>query len=76
MIQPSLQPLAPAERIVLLDVLRGFALLGILLMNIEGFAGPLNAALTGVDPALSGIDRLADALVYFFVQGKFYTLFS
>jgi len=76
MTQPSLQPVAPAERIVLLDVLRGFALLGILLMNIEGFAGPLNAALTGVDPALSGANRAADALVYFFVQGKFYTLFS
>ncbi|HYG06432.1 MAG TPA: DUF418 domain-containing protein [Stenotrophomonas sp.] len=72
----SLQPVAPAERIVLLDVVRGFALLGILLMNIEGFVGPLNAALTGVNPALTGIDRLADALVYFFVQGKFYTLFS
>jgi len=76
MTQLPLQPVAPTERIVLLDVLRGFALLGILLMNIEGFAGPLNAALTGVDPALSGADRIADALVYFFVQGKFYTLFS
>lgn len=73
---PRLLPVAPAERIVLLDVLRGFALLGILLMNIEGFAGPLNRALTGVDPALTGADRLVDALVYFFVQGKFYTLFS
>jgi len=73
---PALQPVTAAERIVLLDVLRGFALLGILLMNIEGFAGPLNAALTGVDPALAGADRWADAFVYFFVQGKFYTLFS
>lgn len=72
----ALQPIAPADRIVLLDVLRGFALFGILLMNIEGFAGPLNAALTGVDPGLSGADRLVDAWVYFFVQGKFYTLFS
>ncbi|HVJ39122.1 MAG TPA: DUF418 domain-containing protein [Stenotrophomonas sp.] len=72
----ALQPIAPAERIVLLDVLRGFALFGILLMNIEGFVGPLNAALTGVDPGLSGANRLADAAVYFFVQGKFYTLFS
>ncbi len=73
---PRLSPVAAAERIVLLDVLRGFALLGILLMNIEGFVGPLNSALTGVDPALAGADRLVDATVYFFVQGKFYTLFS
>ena len=71
-----LQPIAPSERIAVLDVLRGFALLGILLMNIEAFAGPLNLALTGLDPALSGADRIADALVYIFVQGKFYTLFS
>ncbi len=73
---PVLQPVAPAERIATLDVLRGFALLGILLMNIEGFVGPLDAAMTGLDPALRGADRIADALVYILVQGKFYTLFS
>ena len=32
-----------AERIALLDALRGFALLGILLMNIEYFQRPLQA---------------------------------
>lgn len=72
----AFQPTAPGERIALLDVLRGFALLGIGLMNVEAFVGPLNAALTGVDPALTGADRWADALVYILVQGKFYTLFS
>ncbi|QNH13295.1 DUF418 domain-containing protein [Xanthomonas sp. SI] len=73
---PVLQPVAPAERIVTLDVLRGFALLGILLMNIEGFVGPLDTAMTGLDPLLRGADRIADAAVYLLVQGKFYTLFS
>ncbi|WOB49872.1 DUF418 domain-containing protein [Xanthomonas hydrangeae] len=71
-----LQPIAATERIVVLDVLRGFALLGILLMNIEAFVGPLDLALTGVDPHWHGIDRVADALVYLCVQGKFYTLFA
>lgn len=66
----------PQERIQAMDVLRGFALLGILLMNIEGMVGPLNGALTGVDPALAGADRVADTLIYLFVQGKFYPLFS
>jgi uncharacterized protein len=75
MMSVAMQPVAPGERIVVLDVLRGFALLGILLMNIEAFVGPLAAA-SGVDPSLHGIDRIADALVYVFVQGKFYTLFS
>ncbi|MDR1075654.1 MAG: DUF418 domain-containing protein [Xanthomonadaceae bacterium] len=73
---PGFRPVQAGERIVTLDVLRGFALAGILLMNIECYVGPLNAGLSGVDPGLRGIDRLADALVYFFVQGKFYPLFA
>lgn len=72
----TLMPVSPSERIEAMDVLRGFALLGILLMNIEGLVGPLNAAITGLDPRLSGADRWADALIYLLVQGKFYTLFS
>ena len=71
-----LTPVQGSERIDALDVLRGFALLGILLMNIEAMVGPLNGALSGIDPALGGADRWADALVYYFVQGKFYPLFS
>ncbi|KLD70961.1 DUF418 domain-containing protein [Xanthomonas pisi] len=71
-----LLPTAATERIVVLDVLRGFALLGILLMNIEAFVGPLDLALSGVEPHWHGADRVADALVYIFVQGKFYPLFS
>ena len=44
MIQPnqSLTPLAASERIVILDSLRGIAVLGILLMNIPGFGLPHN----------------------------------
>jgi uncharacterized protein len=33
-------PVSQQERIVILDSLRGFAILGILLMNIPGFALP------------------------------------
>ena len=40
-----------------LDVVRGFALLGIFLMNIEGMVGPVAASGTGLDPSLAGIDR-------------------
>jgi uncharacterized protein len=36
-------PVTPSERIVALDVLRGFALLGILIMNIQGFSMPVAA---------------------------------
>jgi uncharacterized protein len=72
----ALSPVGDDERIQAMDVLRGFALLGILLMNIEAMVGPMNGALTGLDPTLTGADRLADALIYILVQGKFYPLFS
>lgn len=71
-----LAPVSPSERLELLDIVRGFALLGILLMNIEAFVGPLYAAGTGLDPALTGADRIVDALIYILVQGKFWCLFS
>jgi uncharacterized protein len=64
------------ERIRFLDAVRGFALLGILLMNLEAFTGPFLGALTGINMELQGINRWADAFIYIFVQGKFWTLFS
>ena len=75
-ITENLAPIAATERIEAMDVLRGFALLGILLMNLEGFVGPVMASATGLDPALTGMDRTVDLLIYVLVQGKFYTLFS
>lgn len=71
-----LHPVSAGERIEAMDVLRGFALLGIFLMNIEAMAGPLMSALGGTDLTLTGIDRTVDTLVYLLVQGKFYLLFS
>lgn len=73
---PDPAPITASERLQVMDVLRGFALLGILLMNIEGMAGPMLATGTGLDPALTGVDRWADAAIYLLVQGKFFTLFS
>lgn len=76
MTSPSPVPIPRGVRIEALDVVRGVALLGILLMNIEAFVGPMNIAITGLDPALRGADRIVDALIAVFVQGKFYALFS
>lgn len=78
---PPLPPMAPTpvargERLQALDVLRGLALPGILLMNLEAFTGGLMQSMTGLDPALRGADRVVDALVLVFVQGKFYPLFA
>jgi len=51
----GLVPLAPvrsAERVGSVDVVRGFALLGILVMNIVAFALPTSAYMAGGSPAL------------------------
>ena len=74
--QARLAPVDTGERVEVMDVLRGFALLGILLMNIEAFVGPLMESITGVNPRFSGADRWMDAGIYVLVQGKFITLFS
>lgn len=71
-----LGPIASTARIQAMDVLRGYALLGILLMNMEGFVGPLMASISGLNPTLTGADAWVDSLIFIFVQGKFYTLFS
>lgn len=59
-----------------MDVLRGFALFGILLMNIEWFTSPMVGRADGIDPGLHGLARGLDALTYVFASGKFWTLFS
>lgn len=69
-------PLAARERLVALDVVRGFALLGILLMNVEFFLRPVQALVLGREAWPEAIDRAAGWLVAAFVQGKFYILFA
>ncbi len=67
----------PADtRILSLDVLRGVALLGILIVNMRHFATPaLYLAGAPRDGALP-LDRLVDGLIAVFAQGKFFPLFS
>jgi uncharacterized membrane protein YeiB len=71
----TLTPLTNSNRIKVLDLLRGFALIGILMMNIEWFNRPVSALLS-FDYSLTGGDWAASWLVKVFVEGKFYKLFS
>jgi uncharacterized protein len=64
------------SRLIHLDVLRGFALLGILLVNFEWFLRPLQAIMLSSEPGLSLADQITDALVTTLGEGKFYPLFS
>ncbi|MHC9086577.1 DUF418 domain-containing protein [Luteimonas sp. RIT-PG2_3] len=73
---PALSSLPPAQRLPVLDALRGFALLGIFLMNIEWFSRPMQEMALGVPADATGWDYRAAWLVQVLVQGKFWVLFA
>jgi len=69
-------PVRPSQRILTIDILRGFALLGILLVNMALFnQSVLNMAMR-LSPPATPLDRVADAFIKFFAEGKFYSIFS
>ena len=70
----ALQP--TRRRLTHLDVLRGFALLGILLVNFEWFTRPLQAIVLAGEEGLAGLDLVAAQAVATLGEGKFYPLFS
>lgn len=61
-----LTPVAASERVELIDILRGFALLGILLVNFWGATGD----------ATSRLDRAVNVVLDVGVSSSFYPLFS
>ena len=72
----DLGPIAANQRIEALDVVRGVALLGIFLMNIEFFNRTFGSFDEGMPRGLTGIDWFASWFIAYFVQGKFWTIFS
>jgi uncharacterized protein len=68
----------PGAREPVLDVLRGFALLGILLINIELMRGPaFYEVMAGdVPPRAQGIDRVVQFLTGWLAAGKFISSFA
>lgn len=71
-----LGPTREEERIEILDVLRGFALFGILLVNMLAFNQVMMAAAVMSLPDAAIIDRIATWLIRWLAEGKFYSLFS
>jgi uncharacterized protein len=73
----SATPVAEGERITAMDSARGFALLGILMVNMAYFSEPLGVVL-GAAPKEggTGLDRFAAWFVSSICEGKFFTLFS
>ncbi|MCX7854259.1 MAG: hypothetical protein N2383_15940, partial [Caldilineales bacterium] len=76
MTSSSLGPVQPAERIRILDILRGFALFGILFVNMPLFNRPFQSLFFPADPATPWHERAAEWLIHALGEGKFYSLFS
>ncbi|MFQ5424351.1 MAG: DUF418 domain-containing protein [Phycisphaerae bacterium] len=68
--------MAERDRIATLDVLRGVAVLGILLVNVQYFAFTFPRASNWTWAGLDGPERLTRIFVGFFAEGKFITIFS
>jgi uncharacterized protein len=71
----NIEPIAESERIDAMDILRGLAIVGILLMNIEWFSRSM-VTLSTFDASLTGLDHATGWLIRCFVEGKFYKLFA
>lgn len=70
-------PVTEGERIHLLDVIRGFALFGIVLVNMPTFLHPILFLPTeGLPVQHTALDEWIRLFFNMFVQTKFYTIFS
>jgi uncharacterized protein len=75
-VQETRGALPVGERIVLLDVLRGFALLGILIMNMPGFGTSVFAGADGSYVWPGRVDQLVEQIRDALFAGKFNSMFS
>lgn len=67
-------PVQPEERIILLDILRAFAIFGILVVNVLFYSGPLGWIL--VPPWTELPDLISSWIITVLFSGKFYSTFS
>jgi uncharacterized protein len=72
----KISPVAASERILLLDVLRGFAILGILVVNMQYFYRPITSLLTETVASTTVPGMISEGIIKYFFEGKFYVLFS
>ena len=72
----SLSPTTSTERIQVIDIIRGFALLGILIVNLYSFSHPIEESLFSFDPKMSVLDQTTTWCILFLAEGKFYPIFS
>lgn len=72
----TFSPTQMHERIRLLDILRGFAIFGILMVNMMWYNSPIPSLISDNSLWTSESDKAARFLITFLFEGKFYVLFS
>jgi uncharacterized protein len=73
---PPSEPIATPDRLPVLDVLRGVALLGILIVNMRWFTTPQDFLERGAAYWTEPSNRAVEALIALFAEMKFYSLFA
>ncbi|MDQ6684755.1 MAG: DUF418 domain-containing protein [Pseudomonadota bacterium] len=68
--------LPTSQRIATLDIVRGFALMGILIMNMPGFSASFFAEADGSHLWPGRVDQIAEAARDMLFSGKFNSMFS
>ncbi len=71
-----MRALPVAERIPTLDIVRGFALMGILIMNMPGFSSSFFAEADGSHLWSGRVDQMAEHVREALFSGKFNSMFS
>jgi len=71
-----MEPVRAPERIEVIDILRGIAIFGILLVNMPFFNSSFFFSLTDVVQWPEVGDQLVKNMIHFFAESKFYSLFS
>ena len=69
-------PVRAEDRILVIDIVRGVALLGIFIMNMPGFSQSLFAGANGLEPYADPLNRAAAFLREELFGGKFNSMFS
>ena len=72
----SLTATTREDRILELDVMRGFALFGILIVNMQFFGLPFYTVISDMNPFNDPADLASRFFIGVFFEGKFITLFS